>query len=101
MKNNKIEPKTSFAKKAPSTFRVGIDRFGCWVALEDDGRCGGLFVGRNEAIRFALSQNGNRPEHVLFVESSLDLDFATTRSRSPQTSTEPADVGVLATYGES
>ncbi len=100
MKNNENEPKTSFAKKAYSTFRVGIDRFGCWVALDQDGRCGGLFVGRNEAIRFALSQNGNRPENVLFVESSLDLNFETTRSRPAQTSTEPCGIGFLEKHGE-
>ena len=100
MKNKEREPRTSFARKAPSTFRVGIDRFGSWVALDQDGRCGGLFVGRSEAIRFALSQNGNRPEHVLFVESSLDLDFETSRSRPRHTSIEPANLGVLAKYEE-
>jgi hypothetical protein len=100
VKNNENEPTTSFAKKAHSTFRIGVDRFGCWVALDQDGRRGGLFVGRNEAVRFALSQNGNRPEHVLFVESSLDLDFATTRSRPVQTGTESGDLRFLARHWE-
>jgi hypothetical protein len=58
-----------------STFRIGLNRQGNWVALEEDGRCGGLFVGRDEAIRFALSQNGNRHEHVVLVDSPLDLDL--------------------------
>ena len=99
MKKNENEPKTSFAKKAQSTFRVGVDRFGCWVALDQNGRCGGLFVGRNEAVRFALSQNGNRPEHVLF-ESSLDLNFEPTRSRPAQTSAEPRDLSFFAQHEE-
>ena len=98
--NNNNKLKIPLARRTLSTFRVGVDRLGYWVALDQDGRCGGLFVGRNEAVRFALSQNGNRPEHVLLVDSSLELDFETTRSRPAQLSSEPSDLDLLAEFRE-
>jgi hypothetical protein len=58
-----------------ATFFVGIDCSGNWVALDQDCRAGGLFVGQKEAVRFALSQNGNSREHILLVEKSLELDL--------------------------
>ena len=101
MKNNKNEPAIPLPRRAQSTFRVGVDRSGYWVALDQDGRCGGLFVGRNEAIRFALSQNGNRREQVLMIESSLDLDFEPGQTWPAQASIDQGDLDVSARYGES
>lgn len=68
-------PQGPLTRRTRATFRIGVDRHGNWVALEQGGRCGGLFVGRNEAVRFALSQNGNRQEQIVLVEGPLDLDL--------------------------
>jgi hypothetical protein len=65
-----------------SLFLVGKNSRGHWVVRNQSGRCGGLFVGRAEAIKFALSQNGNRPEAVIATAGVLELDMA--RSLRPQ-----------------
>lgn len=54
-------------------FQIGRDAAGNWVASEQNGRSRGLFRGRDEAVRFALSQNGNRRNNVLIVEGPLGL----------------------------
>lgn len=62
--------------RTPVVFRIGRDRRGNWVVQGHDGRCGGLFVGRDAAIRFALSQNGRRFDHVVMVDGVIELDLA-------------------------
>jgi hypothetical protein len=64
-----------------SLFLVGKNSRGHWVVRNQSGRCGGLFVGRAEAIKFALSQNGNRPEAVIATAGTLELDMAGSRRR--------------------
>jgi hypothetical protein len=39
------------------------------------GRRGGLFVGRTEALKYALFENGNRPQAVVMVPGTLELDL--------------------------
>ena len=58
-----------------SLFLVGQNSRGNWVVRGQDGRCGGLFVGRAEALKFALSENGNHPEAVIVVADGLELDM--------------------------
>jgi hypothetical protein len=65
-----------------SLFMVGRNSQGSWVARNQSGLCGGLFVGRAEAIKFALSQNGNHPEGVVVVAGALELDM-TVKERRP------------------
>jgi hypothetical protein len=64
-------------RKDPSTFLVGLDDYGRWIALAEDGRSGGLFTGPSEAIRFALSQNGHCLERVLLGETTITLNLNT------------------------
>jgi hypothetical protein len=75
---------TSLARRPHSIFRVGVNGSGNWVAVDQDGHCGGLFVGRDQAIRFALSENGNRQERVLLVSGPLDLDLSAPRTQPSQ-----------------
>ena len=58
-----------------SLFLVGQNSRGNWVVRGQDGLCGGLFVGRAEALKFALSENGNHPEAVIVVADGLELDM--------------------------
>lgn len=54
---------------------IGKNRRGGWVALEQTGRYGGLFVSRAAAIKFSLSQNGSRPEAIFDAAHVLELSL--------------------------
>lgn len=56
-------------------FRIGQDRDGHWVAQDERGLCGGLFVNRAEALKFALFENGKHPEAVITVPGVLELEL--------------------------
>jgi hypothetical protein len=55
---------------------VSQDRRGHWVALEEHGLFGGLFVSRAQAVKYALFENGNHPEAIVLTNSILELDMA-------------------------
>ena len=57
-------------------FLVGRNRRGQWVAQDQHGARGGLFVNRAEAFKFARRENGNRPELVVDVPGAFELAFA-------------------------
>jgi len=59
-------------------FLVGKDSQGHWVARDQSGLCGGIFVGRAEALKFAMAENGNRPQAVVMVPGVLELDMSVT-----------------------
>jgi hypothetical protein len=52
---------------------IGKNSRGQWVVQSQDGLCGGLFVNRTEALRFALFENGHRPDDVIMVGGTLEL----------------------------
>lgn len=43
---------------------------------DERGLCGGLFIGRAEALKFAMFENGNHPQAVVMVPGVLELDFS-------------------------
>jgi hypothetical protein len=45
------------------------------------GLCGGLFVSRAEAIRYAMFESGRQPQAVIMVPGVLEFD--PTRGRAP------------------
>jgi len=57
-------------------FRVGRNSRGNWVVQDQSGLCGGMFVNRTEAVKFAMFENGNRPQAVIMVPGILDLDMS-------------------------
>jgi hypothetical protein len=59
-------------------FLVGKDSQGHWVARDQSGLCGGIFVGRAEALKFAMAENGNCPQAVVMVPGVLELDLSVT-----------------------
>src|SRR5215468_10446747 len=63
-------------------FLVGKDSLGNWVARDQSGLCGGLFVGRDEALKFARAENGNRPQAIVVVDDVLELDMSVTPRRA-------------------
>ncbi|SFQ31015.1 hypothetical protein SAMN05216330_1254 [Bradyrhizobium sp. Ghvi] len=57
---------------------VGRNRAGCWVALEERGCFGGLFVNRDQAIKYALVENGGHPESIIEVTREIELEIRTS-----------------------
>jgi hypothetical protein len=72
---NKGEP-PSLSGSDSSLFLIGKDSHGNWVAQDRNGLCGGLFVGRAEALKFAMFENGHRPQAVIMVPGVLELDMS-------------------------
>jgi hypothetical protein len=56
-------------------FLIGKDRDGHWVAQDQDGLRGGLFVDRTQALKFALFENGHHPDSVVMVPGVIELDM--------------------------
>ena len=48
-----------------SMFLVGRNSRGNWVVQDQNGLRGGLFVDRAEALKFAMFENGKRPQAVI------------------------------------
>ena len=63
-------------------FRIGKDSRGRWVVQDQQGLRGGLFVDQAEALRFALFENGNRPQAVVMVAGILELDLSRKPDRT-------------------
>jgi hypothetical protein len=80
----KSEPPSSSSNS--SLFLIGKNSRGTWVVQDQRGLCGGLFVDRVEALKFAMFENGNRPQAVIMVPGVLELDM----SRKPRVGADPA-----------
>jgi hypothetical protein len=63
---------------------IGKNSRGQWVAREQNGLYGGLFVSRIAAVRYALFENGRHPEAIISCASLLELDIGAAPSRSDQ-----------------
>jgi hypothetical protein len=61
---------------------IGRNRRGQWVAQEQNGLYGGLFVSRAQAIKYALFENGQHLETIVELPREIELDMG----RRPQTS---------------
>jgi hypothetical protein len=72
-----------------STYLVGRDSHGHWVVRDQSGLRGGLFVNRAEALKFAMFENGNRPQAVIMVPDVLELDLNARPSRNSTAGQEP------------
>ena len=81
----KGEPPSS-SRSNSSLFLIGKNSRGNWVVQDQKGLCGGLFVDRAEALKFAMFENGNRPQAVIMVPGVLELDM----SRKPRAGDDPA-----------
>ena len=57
-----------------SIFMIGKNSHGNWVVQDQLGKCGGLFIDRVKALRFALFENGNNPQAVVMVPGVLELN---------------------------
>jgi len=70
-------------------FMIGRDRSGNWVAQDQQGLCGGLFVNRAEALRYARLENGNRPCAVIMVPGVFELNLGPRANQQQAVATAP------------
>ena len=54
---------------------VGMNKRGQWVAQEQNGLYGGLFVSRAQAVKYALFENGHHPETIIELVCDIELDM--------------------------
>jgi hypothetical protein len=59
---------------------IGKNSRGNWVAQEQNGLYGGLFVNRAQAVKYALFENGNHPETIVELPREIELDMSGTLS---------------------
>ena len=86
------EPPSSISHSRSHFFFIGKDGSGNWVVQDGQHLCGGLFIDRAAALRFAMFENGNRPQAVVMVPGIFELDLcakssvpvqATVRTNAP------------------
>jgi hypothetical protein len=71
----RAEPPSSPSGSRAPLFLIGKDSRGNWVVQDQRGICGGLFVDRAEALRYAMFENGNQPQAVIMVPGVFELDM--------------------------
>ncbi len=69
------EPPSGEPPSTSRLFLIGRNSSGNWVVQDQSRLRGGLFVDRAEALRFALFENGRRPQAVVMVPGTLELDM--------------------------
>src|SRR5467141_2215506 len=88
-----LEPPSGRAAPLSRMFHIGRNSRGNWVVKDQKGLCGGLFVDRAEALKFAMFENGNRPQAVIMVPGILELDMS-RKPRAAGTSTSATQIPV-------
>jgi hypothetical protein len=68
-----VEPPS--CSSASTITLIGKNRRGNWVAQEQHGLYGGLFVNRAQAFKYALSENGHHPETIVELPREIELDL--------------------------
>lgn len=63
---------------------IGQNRCGQWVAQEQSGLFGGLFKTRSAALRYALFENGHRPDSIVETAGLIELDMSAPPFASSQ-----------------
>ena len=74
--NVKLVEPPSCSSAAFSLVFIGQNHRGQWVAQEQNGLYGGLFVSRAQAIKYALFENGQHPETIVELPCEIELDMS-------------------------
>jgi hypothetical protein len=69
-----VEPPS--CSSASTIVLIGRNSRGNWVAQEQNGLYGGLFVNRAQAIKYALFENGHHPETIIETSREIELDMS-------------------------
>jgi hypothetical protein len=68
-----VEPPS--CSTASTVVFIGRNRNGNWIAQEQNGLYGGLFVSRADAFKYALYENGHHPETIVELTREIELDM--------------------------
>ncbi|MGF6426474.1 MULTISPECIES: hypothetical protein [Bradyrhizobium] len=68
-----VEPPSCSA--ASTIVFIGRNHRGQWVAQQQNGLYGGLFVNRAQAVKYALFENGRHPEMIVELSREIELDM--------------------------
>ena len=71
-----VEPPSPEPSSRIPLFLIGKDSRGNWVVQDNQGSRGGFFVNRAEALKFAMFENGNRPQAVVMVPGIFELNMS-------------------------
>jgi hypothetical protein len=69
-------------------FYIGKNSHGQWVVQDHRHLCGGLFVDRAKALKFALFENGHKPNAVVMVPGVFELDMGAKPGNTRASATE-------------
>ena len=61
---------------------IGRNSRGQWVAQQQNGLYGGLFVSRAQALKYALFENGHHLETIVELSRGVELDMGGPQSSS-------------------
>ena len=67
------DPYPSRMQSDSPLFFIGEDCRGHWVAQDRSGLRGGVFKDRANAVKFALSENGNRSDGIVTMPGTHEL----------------------------
>ena len=70
-----VEPPSCHSASLSLVF-IGKNHKGDWVAQEQNGLYGGLFVNRSKAIKYALEENGNHRESIVELKREIELNMS-------------------------
>ena len=78
-----VEPPS--CSSASSIVFIGRNSRGNWVAQEQNGLYGGLFVNRAQAVKYALFENNHHPETIVELSREIELDLSGKSASSDHT----------------
>jgi hypothetical protein len=88
-----VEPPS--CSSASSIVFIGRNSRGNWVAQEQNGLYGGLFVNRAQAVKYVLFENGHHPETIVELSREIELDIGgkfPSSDHNPAAGTQPRRV---------
>jgi hypothetical protein len=68
-------PDLSVLSETIPLFYIARNKHGFWVAREAEGRCGGVFLLRRSAVRFARDKSAPAGCAMMFLNETLELDI--------------------------
>ncbi len=63
----------------PPVFMIGQNSRGDWVVRDQSGLRGGLFIGREAALRYVRFESGGHPSAIVMVSGDFELDTSGMR----------------------
>lgn len=66
-------PKVASRSNPQRSFRIGQNREGLWVVVENSGVSGGIFKSRDAALHYAAFETDRRPGSIQFWPEPIEL----------------------------